>query len=563
MTPNALANIFIFELSTEQVAFIPFYKACQKFLCQEVIDFFLVAFHYKYQPACIRLEWEKKIYDRWIYKRSKFQINLAEKLTNNITARLGKGDNDLYQEAFEHTAESLATNYWFDFTKSDTFKNLDKIGATAKLGGVVKVPFSLKKAMKKEKMPAYVVSSALWFFTWKYELISVPKCKLEDPGIVYGWLSAIGGENEFITALLMLLRSDPDPIFSQSVIGIFFDRPMTISLLFNEMLSDTFEMTKEQYHELNVAAGLPYKDQNRASAEGFKKMDEKKLTSKSLQISSEDSANRIDPFQLSSTTIHSLQYLIRYFLLKCFEDCVLVGLKKKIVELYEMNFEGGIDMTHSGTYSNIISGFISQFFTLSEQETDLNKVMYVKVQLLLQLLFNGCYAKHGDPEGSLHATSACLLEFLCYCIETPAFIDIKVANGVKLRPHIRLVLSMLRNYAYKQCINPIKSEQAISEVVVGLPGKVVHTTLLKYADWVAAMIGLDRKPSFERINFLIDEHDAQLGIQDELDCVLNHILTKGELITKVAPGDVNKYVQTNSALLKSAASKGAAKTLEF
>lgn len=35
----------------------------------------------------------------------------------------------------------------------------------------------------------------------------------------------------------------------------------------------------------------------------------------------------------------------------------------------------------------------------------------------------------GDPEGSLHAASSVLIEFLCYCIETPAFLDIKVTNG--------------------------------------------------------------------------------------------------------------------------------------
>lgn len=569
---NHLAKIFTFELSTEQVAFVPFYKACQKFLCQEVIDFFLVSFHYKYQPACMRLEWEKKIFERWIDRKSKFQINLAEKMHNNIVGRYGKGETDIFEEAFEHTAESLATNYWFDFTKTELFKHLDK--KSTKLGGVVKVGYSLKKTMKKEKIPSHVIPSALWFFSWSYDLISVPKCKLEDPASVYVWLSSIGGDKEFIHSILILLRSDPDPIFSQSVIDIFFERPKTISLLFNEMLADTLTLNDEECAELAKAARLKqcgtrsrsYSVAEASHETDSKKVERKKLLKESTQLQLTEGTLKIDPLQLTVRTVKSLQYLVRYFLFKAFRGSVLDELKKRISELYEMSFEGDIDMKYADVYTNVIHGFVSTLFILSEDD-DLVRMMYSKVQLLLQLLYNGCYAKFGDHEGSLHATSSVILEFICYCIETPTFIDIKVTNGVKLRPHVKLIVLLIRNFAFKQRKCPVKMEQILNDEVIGQPDKIVHPTLIKYAKWINQMVGLDRKLDFSRINKLIDEYCATQGgldsIQAQLDCVLHHVLTKGHLIEKEAPLEVNTYIRCNAPLLKDASSKSALKTLQF
>jgi hypothetical protein len=93
------------------------------------------------------------------------------------------------------------------------------------------------------------------------------------------------------------------------------------------------------------------------------------------------------------------------------------------------------------------------------------RMMYAKIQLMLQLLFNAAYAKFGiieslflsfprticsipfsragDPEGTLHATTGVLIEFLCYCIETPAFIGVKVSNGKRFEVMLLSYFSIL------------------------------------------------------------------------------------------------------------------------
>lgn len=80
----SLAKIFIFELSTERIAFVPFYQLVQKQACQEVIDFFLAAYHYRSQPAGIRFINETVIFNHFISRKSKKQINLAEKISKKV-----------------------------------------------------------------------------------------------------------------------------------------------------------------------------------------------------------------------------------------------------------------------------------------------------------------------------------------------------------------------------------------------------------------------------------------------------------------------------------------------
>lgn len=92
-----------------------------------------------------------------------------------------------------HCAESLATNYWLDFIKSDAFKNLDKQNPKQGKGkisaGGIKVDlskasslfvetFDLKKEMKKGGVPAYIQDSALFFFN--HECASLKSVKIKD-----------------------------------------------------------------------------------------------------------------------------------------------------------------------------------------------------------------------------------------------------------------------------------------------------------------------------------------------------------------------------------------------
>lgn len=61
---------------------------------------------------------------------------------NQIEANLGKGLAGIFDDAMFHCAESLATNYWIDFVKGDSFKSLDKENKTKK--GVFSGGFDLK-----------------------------------------------------------------------------------------------------------------------------------------------------------------------------------------------------------------------------------------------------------------------------------------------------------------------------------------------------------------------------------------------------------------------------------
>lgn len=82
---GAISTNFIIELSTERVAFIPFYQIIKKQQCQEVIDFFLVAFHYQYQPASVRMLASKVIYDTFIHpSKNNKQVNLSDKMRKKV-----------------------------------------------------------------------------------------------------------------------------------------------------------------------------------------------------------------------------------------------------------------------------------------------------------------------------------------------------------------------------------------------------------------------------------------------------------------------------------------------
>lgn len=91
MTPtNALhkesliARKFLVEFSGERVAFVPFYIHVAKQLCLEILDFFFVAFHYKYQPVCLRMVNEKVIFENFVRKGGKREINIAAKLRKKV-----------------------------------------------------------------------------------------------------------------------------------------------------------------------------------------------------------------------------------------------------------------------------------------------------------------------------------------------------------------------------------------------------------------------------------------------------------------------------------------------
>lgn len=84
--------------------------------------------------------------------------------------------SNVFDEALFHCAESLATNYWLDFTKSESFKNITR----KKKGSDISLPFgddALKKAMKKGNIPGYIFDAAFGFFNG--EEVST-KTKLKD-----------------------------------------------------------------------------------------------------------------------------------------------------------------------------------------------------------------------------------------------------------------------------------------------------------------------------------------------------------------------------------------------
>lgn len=81
---SRIATNFLVEFGGERVAFVHFYLHVQKQLCQEVLDFFLFAFQYKYEPVCNRILNEKVIYDLFVPPQAKKQINLAEKIRKKV-----------------------------------------------------------------------------------------------------------------------------------------------------------------------------------------------------------------------------------------------------------------------------------------------------------------------------------------------------------------------------------------------------------------------------------------------------------------------------------------------
>lgn len=81
---SVLAKNFVIELRNERTSFVLFYKHIQKKLCIEVLDFFLIAYHYRNQHYGARLVNEKLIYNQFIDKKGKKQVNLAEKLHKQV-----------------------------------------------------------------------------------------------------------------------------------------------------------------------------------------------------------------------------------------------------------------------------------------------------------------------------------------------------------------------------------------------------------------------------------------------------------------------------------------------
>lgn len=81
---SILAKNFMIELRNERTSFVLFYRHIQKKLCIEVLDFFLAAYHYRAQHYGIRVLNEKVIYNHFISRKGKKQVNLAEKLHKQV-----------------------------------------------------------------------------------------------------------------------------------------------------------------------------------------------------------------------------------------------------------------------------------------------------------------------------------------------------------------------------------------------------------------------------------------------------------------------------------------------
>lgn len=227
---SLLSKSFLVEFAGERVAFVPFYQHVQKQLCQEVLDFFFIAFCYKHQPVSLRLVNEKIIYDCFVDSRSKRQINIADNMRKSIADRIGQGNSEVFDGAFQHICESMATNFWISFTASESFKTIDR---RAKIIGA----FDLKKALKKSTVPKYLKGPVLWFFL--RDEVLVPKVKLEHTELFQKWLMALDLTEEaldkqvtFVTlTILQLLQNDNDSILCKELIELFMDQPRIMNQL--------------------------------------------------------------------------------------------------------------------------------------------------------------------------------------------------------------------------------------------------------------------------------------------------------------------------------------------
>jgi hypothetical protein len=488
----SLAKNFIIELSTERLAFIPFYQHIQKQLCQEVMDFFLAAYHYRLQPAGLRLINEKVIFNHFISRKSKKQVNLAEKLLKKIEENMGKGTANVFDEALFHCAESLATNYWLDFTKSDAFKNIDK----KKKKGNELLPFGsddLKKSMKKANIPSYITEAALAFFNGD-DWVNSGKTKLKDSESFETWFFAV--KHQLLVGHVMTMcKADSDRPFCDNLLSLLYDRPKTIFHLFSAVSEST--VTPE------IAA---------TSIKLHEKRKKEKVASDL----------KIDPFNVNDDSYSS--FFFRFYLKRVFEETFKPSLVKLITELYKGDFN---DKQLARTYIAPIETALGDIV----RDMDSHSTEKWRLKLLLQALFNVSYPRFKeDKEATLHAISTVLIEYICHCVEYPAFLGLEVVDGVRARAPIGQICNMLRNHAYLQNVFATDKDRDLYELWI------VNPNLAEFMKWLEGLIkvGFEKKSICIKVNESIDifyENFYPPGIVRELEFVAKHFVSKGALIT--------------------------------
>lgn len=610
---SRIATNFLIEFGGERVAFIHFYQHVQKQLCQEVLDFFLFAFQYKYEPVCNRMLNEKVIYDLFVAGQAKKQINLAEKMRKKIESKLGAGLSTIFDEAVQHVAESLGTNFWISFIRTDAFTNIDR---RPKIIGA----FDLKKTLKKSSVPKYIHNAALFFFHRDYDLVPVPKVKYEFSDLFEKWLfvSNIPGwgtesmdwdaqdkaRRFVVLTVIQLLIADPDPLLCMNAINIFYDHPRSLNLLFSLLVESNISVDPSHLNELitaenrvgnkseisssnsqsetkkhsgfksfgskseksspssgSIKKGL-LQDRSSGSKEHSKsnKNTPEKAVSKGLaeggpsgthssdSISSAfatlsvnagdrsegkklasprgeklDRSDRSDPFLL---TVDSYQQLIyRYYLLKCmsgskFRSC----LKTLIVDELFADIDGQV-RTHKQLISSICSILSVAMKVIDES------VIRSRLKLLFQVMYNVALPKFENNKGAtLHAIAGVLLEYICYCVEYPVFIQVTLTDGARFKQQLRYFTSVIRSFAYRQ-INSFSTPEdlALYEQFLQMP------VLTDFIKWVGLLIehGVEDEALVCSVEDSINAYHEIVIPESTLkaqEYVSQHFITKRDLI---------------------------------
>lgn len=104
---SILAKNFMIELRNERASFVLFYKHIQKKMCVEVLHFFLGAYHYRNQHYGVRMLNEKAIYNHFISRQGKMQVNLADKLNKQVCSPLCQFNASDRAESWERACWNL------------------------------------------------------------------------------------------------------------------------------------------------------------------------------------------------------------------------------------------------------------------------------------------------------------------------------------------------------------------------------------------------------------------------------------------------------------------------
>lgn len=457
-------------------------------------------------------------------KKSKKQVNLAEKLYKKIEENLGKGNAYLFDEALYHCAESLATNYWLDFTKGDVFKNIDKVLEPKK-------KFDLKKAMKKANLSSSIIDAALNFFNGE-ELPS--KTKIKDAEVFENWFFS-ARPTVIVAHIMTFCKADSDRQFCDNILALLYDRPKSIFKLFGAVSEANVSLDSVN----NTAKLLPSK-----TPDEKKKKKKTGPTSPKANLAIIEVSPKIDPFNVNDDSYSS--FFFRCYLRRCFEESFKPSLTKLITELYKSDFD---EKDLQKSFVAPIETALRDLFS----DLDAHQTEKWRIKLLFQSMFNVAYPRFNqDMDATLHAIGTVVIEYICHCIEYPVFSGIEVVDGVRVRASIAHICTMLRNFAFFQNVFTTGKDRQLYYLWLASP------VVAEYINWLNSLIivGFEKKEICLKVNQSIDvfyENFYPPGNVRELDSVAKHFISKIDVlktgtspVDEVLQGFVNRNVDFSS-----------------